>query len=75
MSGKGGVAVSSVKTSLIALAAVVLAVLMGFSRLYVGVHFPSDVVAGCLVGLLCAWLAWRLYQAIEKRWGPIRWLE
>ena len=55
--------------------AVVLAALMGFSRLYVGVHFPSDVVAGCLVGLLCAWLAWLLYQAAEKRWGTIRWLE
>lgn len=55
--------------------AVALAVLMGFSRLYVGVHFPSDVAAGCLVGLLCAWMAWRLYQAAENRWGPIRWLD
>ena len=26
------------------------ALLMGFSRLYVGVHFPSDVLAGCAVG-------------------------
>ena len=33
--------------------AVVLAALMGFSRLYVGVHFPSDVLAGVLVGLFC----------------------
>ena len=55
--------------------AVALAALMGFSRLYVGVHFPSDVAAGCLVGLLCAWMAWRLYQAAENRWGPIRWLD
>ena len=56
-------------------AAVALAALMGISRLYVGVHFPSDVAAGCLVGLLCAWMAWRLYQAAENRWGPIRWLD
>ena len=28
----------------------VLAALISFSRLYLGVHFPTDVLAGCLVG-------------------------
>ena len=35
-----------------------LAVLMGLSRLYVGVHFPSDVLCGMLVGLFCGWMGW-----------------
>ena len=44
--------------------AVVLAALMGFSRLYVGVHFPSDVLAGMAVGLLCGWLACLLWRQV-----------
>ena len=37
-------------------AALVCAVLMGFSRLYVGVHFPTDVLVGALIGLLSGWI-------------------
>ena len=44
--------------------AVVLAALMGFSRLYVGVHFPTDVLAGMAVGLFCGWLAWVLWKRL-----------
>ena len=40
--------------------AVLLAVLMGLSRLYVGVHYPTDVLAGALIGTLCAWAALKL---------------
>jgi undecaprenyl-diphosphatase len=42
--------------------AVVLAVLMGLSRLYVGVHYPSDVLAGAIIGSLSAAVAWKLGQ-------------
>ena len=40
----------------------VMAVLMGLSRLYVGVHYPSDVLAGAVIGSLCAWAVWKVYR-------------
>ena len=49
-----------------------MAVAMGLSRLYVGVHYPLDVLAGALVGSLCAWAVWKLYRAREERAGPAR---
>lgn len=41
---------------------VVLAALMGLSRLYVGVHYPSDVLVGFVVGDLAALCGWLLSQ-------------
>lgn len=35
--------------------AMALAALIGFSRLYLYVHFPSDVLAGIVLGALCGW--------------------
>lgn len=37
-------------------AALVLALLISFSRLYLLVHFPSDVFAGLILGALMGWL-------------------
>lgn len=40
--------------------AVILAALIAFSRLYLFVHFPTDVLAGIVLGLCCAWGAVKL---------------
>lgn len=45
-------------------AALAAAILMGFSRLYVGVHYPSDVLAGVLIGWVSAWIAYRLQKKV-----------
>lgn len=36
---------------------IVLAGLIGLSRLYVGVHYPSDVLMGAVMGILLSYLA------------------
>jgi undecaprenyl-diphosphatase len=43
--------------------AIALASLIGVSRMYLGVHYPSDVVAG-----LCAGLSWALICGLCARW-------
>ena len=49
-------------------AAILLAVLIAFSRLYVGVHYPTDILGGILVGSFAAWAAYRLSERIGKKY-------
>jgi undecaprenyl-diphosphatase len=39
---------------ILALVLLPIAFIVGISRMYVGLHYPSDVVAGCLIGTLSA---------------------
>lgn len=47
--------------------AIILAALISFSRLYVGVHYPSDVLAGAVVGIGCSYVGEWAFSLIEKR--------
>ena len=44
------------------------ALLQCYSRVYLGVHYPGDILGGIIVGMLVGWLVWRLMCWIQHRW-------
>lgn len=49
--------------------AYILAALIAFSRLYLFVHFPTDVLAGMVLGITIGTLVWRLAPVLKQRLG------
>ncbi len=49
------------------LISVIAAVLMGFSRMYVGVHYFSDVLVGAAIGILCSQIIYYLFKAASAK--------
>jgi undecaprenyl-diphosphatase len=47
--------------------AVLLTVAIGLSRVYLGVHWPSDVLAGWTLGAGWALLCWLVVRALQRR--------
>ncbi len=55
----------SVKIYVLAVA-VVLSVIVGLSRLYLGMHYPTDILAGWMAGLGWALLCWMIAHWLQR---------
>jgi len=40
--------------------------IISYAQVYVGVHYPMDVIAGALIGILAGWMFAKIY----KKWEP-----
>ena len=47
--------------------AIALCVFIAFTRLYLYVHFPTDVLAGAVFGSLIGYVAFRIANALDAR--------
>lgn len=53
----------------IGIPALVLAAMVALSRLYVGVHYPTDIIGGCIIGFICSVLAYLIVTWAMKKIG------
>ena len=40
---------------------------VAYARMYQGVHYPTDVLAGALIGAGSAWLGWKMQKWIDQK--------
>lgn len=57
----------SLQNPLFAPLATLLAFAVGFSRVYAGVHYPFDVMAGFIVGIFCGTFAFVLFKFLTRK--------
>lgn len=43
------------------------AIIVGYTRIYLGVHYPGDVICGSVLGAFIGWLNYKLYVLADKK--------
>ncbi|MGH2643776.1 MAG: phosphatase PAP2 family protein, partial [Chitinophagaceae bacterium] len=45
------------------------AILVAFSRLDLGMHYPSDVIAGAFIGFIISWIVYKIFLRIREKYA------
>lgn len=56
-----------IKKKVMYIIAIIMIILIGFSRLYLGVHYPKDVIVGGILGVLTSLICYKLYNRFENK--------
>ncbi len=43
------------------------ALLSSYSRIYIGFHYPGDIVCGAILGTLVGLMLWKVFQIVQKK--------
>ncbi len=70
----GGILVSYRKKPAIRNTMIVLLVLIGFSRNYLGVHTPQDVLVSSLIGIVVLFVTFKIMPIFEKDTSKDKWV-
>lgn len=45
------------------------AALVSYSRIYLGVHYPGDIIVGAMLGAVCGYASWNLLYGIDRAYS------
>ena len=43
------------------------AFISSYSRIYIGYHYPGDILCGTIIGILVGMIIWKLFQIIQRK--------
>jgi len=46
---------------------IIWAIVVGYSRIYLGVHYPGDVICGSLLGALLGWFVYNIFLLTDEK--------
>lgn len=47
------------------------ALFVSYTRIYLGVHYPGDIIVGAFVGICCGWIGFQFANVLVRRFNKI----